>query len=738
MIARLAGMKKGIALATLSFGVGAGVGLFATRVLPSASSENAEAPAQPVRFGQNMTEAAAENRWEEASPAAAEAEPKTDSIASETGDAVELSVSTSLESTLMRGESLLLEGNASAAVIQFKNAITLCDGIARNPIIYRLAVCQESLGDLENALDNYRTLASRAAETRTHECALLGQARVWILADRQSLAKPFLCELLINSNSHRPGTESDVFKDALHLLGFTFARDCASKQSRPLIDGQSVVAPKPPFQASHVLGLFGQVSEPREEDVSDGPITVHHKRGHTPEEIELTAKMGRNSIHDTFEKLSVETGLPVTLSPSAELAFRGRTAEISMSQVTLSRLLDLLLVPLDAVWQSEEGALHIRLLEELPPRELELMKVALARRTLQLAVSTFPENPVADHAYLALGNIAFGRGEFQAAAKLYQQIMRQYPRSRLKASASFNRAKSLLQTGDVKEAKEALLLVIDSGYGHRIEAAAYVHLAGLALDEGQLQECTRFARRAIAMASDRDTSSTAPLILSLAYLQKNQPIVANGVLMENRSAVRRPPYRDRAAFLSALARFRTAKSQSRIGIAGRALVSALSNLRPDEFFTASEYLLVAETYEQLQLIDEARRLCEIALEDSLPTMSRDRITFALADYHVRQEQVEKAKPLLAQLALSQNRDVATNATKKLAEVAFAQNKEDDCLRYCQNLLRIVNNHTELSTVLRLMGQVYEQRGDFHNAAVCFAGMTPNLVPPTSLERKASD
>ena len=62
------------------------------------------------------------------------------------------------------------------------------------------------------------------------------------------------------------------------------------------------------------------------------------------------------------------------------------------------------------------------------------------------------------------------------------------------------------------------------------------------------------------------------------------------------------------------------------------------------------------------------------------------------------------------------------ARVRLAEIALADGKADECVRFCRQVL--ARDHEDREAVLRLLGRGYERMNRPRAAAECFAGRLP--------------
>lgn len=100
-----------------------------------------------------------------------------------------------------------------------------------------------------------------------------------------------------------------------------------------------------------------------------------------------------------------------------------------------------------------------------------------------------------------------------------------------------------------------------------------------------------------------------------------------------------------------------------------------------------------------------------------------KLTLELAEEHWAADRPEAALPLYQKLIAEGSSTEAKRARLRLAEIALAQKKPQDCLKSCRELLQ-EKTGVEVPAVLRLMAQAYEQSGEHDKAIRCLSGQVP--------------
>ena len=304
------------------------------------------------------------------------------------------------------------------------------------------------------------------------------------------------------------------------------------------------------------------------------------------------------------------------------------------------------------------------------------------------------------------------------------------PRSVVETEAAFNLGKCLMALNQRNEAREAFLRSIDAADGLTdVKIAAYIFSSRLSLEDNQGKLCISSMMRGLALSEDSAMESSAALQLGSAYLILGNPQGANGVLMERREKLASGPWREAAAFVSALARFRAAVLADRREREGWAVVAALSEFKPERYCGGHWAVLVAEACDDLGLTGQATDAYLLALRKLPPSWLRDRTVLRLASRYQEDHEFEEARLLLATLTTTEADQLALQGRLRAAEVSLEQNRPEEAIRTCRLLIDSTEMPPLERAALRIMGQAYEKQKNHQAAISCFAGMLPDDSPP---------
>jgi tetratricopeptide (TPR) repeat protein len=112
-----------------------------------------------------------------------------------------------------------------------------------------------------------------------------------------------------------------------------------------------------------------------------------------------------------------------------------------------------------------------------------------------------------------------------------------------------------------------------------------------------------------------------------------------------------------------------------------------------------------------------------ALRRNVPEFVHHEITHELAEIALVAGRQDEAVRRFSNLLEGADRALARRAGLRLAEIALAEQRTEDCLELWHRMLADPSK-SDAAAILHLMGAAFEQAGDYRQAAVCFAGQSP--------------
>lgn len=628
------------------------------------------------------------------------------------------------------GEQYFLEGNATAAMRALEWVARFQDRTQDTLLHYRLGVCAESLGDYERALAEHGTAAATAIDETQGCLCQLGQARAWRSLNQNEMAIQILSRLWLTVD--RDDRSRHLAGLTAYLLAEALASHSVQDRSLPLWHDAALLMPSWQFDLFHVPPGQPPQSETqldlRPIPLAEG-VRITEDNQENPEQSLIEARLPRIKLTQLVDTLARVAGCKLVWSGPAKQSASARTAELCLRRATVALCLDALLAPADLVWRHSGAEIRIATAGELDPSECQQLRQQAAQRALQHATLEFPDFPLAPPALVTLGNLTQRDGQFDDALRCYDQVLRQHPRSPVKADASFNRAKLLLALGRDEEALQSFWHVIDAGAGPVPGAVAYLYVGRMLLEAEEPRRAIAPLIRAAQWTRKSDVRAQAVLTLAAAYLLHDNPASANQVLLDYRADFASEPASGQAAFLSALARYRAAANPTRREPQATALLNAAAQADPAAFFGRFGWYLCGAAFEELQLPERAKDIYTRGLADNPKLPYREAMTFRLACAHAATGDRDAAQRLLSELANGGRPQWRREAGFRLGALQLEAGSPADALHTARTLLAQCTTQDEKVRALRLLGSIYQRLGDHASAALCFAGSNPDAETP---------
>ncbi|HWG43732.1 MAG TPA: tetratricopeptide repeat protein [Gemmataceae bacterium] len=643
---------------------------------------------------------------------------------------------------------------------RYELGLTLCRSFSNRAVAglgdafqYRLSLCLEGMGHWDEALTSYRKLASHTASSRMSAIALLGQARIWLRMRRPTEGKALLCDLL--RRSALPDLRNQPFlADARYLLALAIPLEILPiEQPGPFNDN-----PVSPLTADWSLdrALDWDTLPSRDRQGASSSTPSHDRQGveefplpdgrgsakgetSVPPEIVAvqpgTASLVRISVNQMplaslLDRLAEQAHLRIDWTARARQQIEGRSVVVALEQTSLTDALRVLAEPLGLVWTIQSGKLAFSSEEEASPAALKLLRLDNARRALREAVLLYQRHPLTPAAYLELGDLEALAGRIDEALAWYGRLIREWPRTPLVIEAQFNLGLLHTRRSDRAAARQAFYRVVDRAPAHELAPLAYWRIGRIYLDEGDPQQALSPLRRALRSGPGSPTHAAAAITLAAAHLLTDNPRAANTVLLEHRELVSQEHYRNAAAFLDTLARFRAITDRRMRQRESSELLTALLTVRDDPIVGPSGLVLMGQAYQELGMHEEMVRVYEKALPKLRGPLASE-LLLALADaWYERGESALTADKREAALSLYRKviaggpSNGARRARLRLAQIALTEKKPQDCLKSCRELLQ-EKTGVDVPAVLRLMAGAYEQAGERDKAIRCLSGELPN-------------
>ncbi len=607
---------------------------------------------------------------------------------------------------------------------RYELALVLCRSFSEKAIAdlrdafqYRLGLSLEGLGRWDDALTSYRKLASHAPSARVAAIASVGQARVWLRMRRPAECRALVSDLL--RRSALPALHGQPFlADAHYFLALAAPHEVLPNEPPGPLNDDPVSPLASDWSLDRALDWDRRSSAPEVEPPNGAEIVEVQKGGEGLVRV-FVSQMAITSLLDRFAE---RAGLRVEWSAHARQQVEDRSLVVALEGISLPEALRILIEPLGLIWIIKDGQLSLRSEEEVSADELRSRRLADARRSLREALRAYPRHALTPAAYLVLGNLEALAGHLDEAATWYGRLAREWPRSPLVVESHYNLGLLRCRQGDRVAARQAFYRVVDRAPAHELAPLAYWRIGRIYLEDGEPEQALSPLRRALHNGHGSLAQAAAALTAAAAHLLTDNPRAANGILHEHRDVVSRDSYRNPAAFLDTLARFRAATDHRQRQREAGDLLAVLLTVQDDPLLGPEGLALMGQAYRELGMQEEMMRVYRKALK-RLHGPLASRLTLELAEECWAADKTEMALPLYQKLIANAVSNEAKRAHLRLAEIALAEKKPQDCLKSCRELLQ-VKSGVDVPAVLRLMARAYEQTGEHDKAIRCLSGQLP--------------
>jgi tetratricopeptide (TPR) repeat protein len=637
-------------------------------------------------------------------------------------------------------DDALRAGDYQIALRAYEQILAAADGPPTAALLYRLGLTAEGLGDPVHALKLYSRIHGTAGDSPWAGLALLGQTRCWLAQRQQDLV---LGEVVPRLLVDRAGLSEQVRQELWHLVAAAVSRDSLLQtgahatgagtafpldQEAPvadLLDDRALHLPPWRVDAAQLLERTNALLLAAPPAMEPSGLTLIQNLDDTPAGALLAVGDPAADAELLIAGAAQLIGWRVACSPLAVQQLGERKVRVSVRDVSLALLLDGLCLPRRLVWQQSEGLIVIRAAHECSAAEWRAAAHARAERLLEQALLRDPVHPLAVWNRLAWSVLLSRTGSHPAAATILRDLADDQIPTEYRAVAAFNLGKCQIVLGEESLALQAFLECVDHGVGdHLVQAAAYLYVGRLQLEQFQPREALFACTRGLSLTSGAELAGEAALLLACAQLMAGHPQGANAVLMEHRGLLAADPYRDRAAFLTCLSRHEAAVIPDVRHRETRQLTMAVSHVRPEEGFGAQWWLLVGTALERAGLTESAAQTYREGLAKIGPLRVKSELLMRLSrldDAFVPGAANDAVQSVLNQ---TDHEPLRWSMAVQAAERTYRQQQWQDCLDQCADLLRECPLKDLRRQALGLMGRCYHALGDYRSAIACFSGTIP--------------
>ncbi|MCA9084702.1 MAG: tetratricopeptide repeat protein [Planctomycetaceae bacterium] len=625
----------------------------------------------------------------------------------------------------------LRAGSYARALRIYEFALENVSGISEAAVRYRLALCAEANGKFAEAIQQYQQVIRQFPTLPWAGVARIGEARC-LAAERriETLTANLMRNVVLDETSYSVAVRGEL----LHVLGRGWCETFLSHDVRHLLKDDGLTLPlwmtDPNRQLNLLPELLNDSAPPAAAAVA---FEIVQKTDSLPESIYLRVHTPPAELKALVKAVITRSGFQADLSEAARVIMGGRTQQLHNEDISLGALLDGLCTPFGLLWSVDDETIKVVSESEATAEQSRAFRQAVTVRLLNNALLTAPESPYAGYSRVSLGILQFQQKSFVESAHAFQSQLQLEPRSEIEVETALNLGKAFLALGQTEQARTAFLRAIDSPTYHLdARLAGYLYVGRLQIEEGLFQPAVSTLVRALAVCGESDMEHSVAVMLSSAYLMANSPQGANTILMERRDRLDESSSASAAAFLSSLARFRSAVLPDKREREGRSLVTALTRFNPREEFGAHWSYLHAEACSEVGLTPQAIDSYLNTLQQLPAAPLRSRAMLAVAQQYRADNRLEDAAALLSAID-SEEANVFHHLIRlQSAQVAVQQGRAQDALKLCRMVIEQSEDDAARREALQTMGHAYEQLKDYRSAVDCFAGMLPGETAPGSL------
>ena len=627
---------------------------------------------------------------------------------------------------LDRGDSKAADGDFLNARKDYENSVKMA-GAPSASMHIRIGFCSEQIGDSNRALAAYREVIAKG-DSPLADFAALSQARVWALVDNPVMAFEIAAPLALGPN-YEAEASKQVAEEAQLLACYLRTRQACESEPRDLLNDRGLAFPTPPNNPQdqwRLLRACETASNTPAAKVGDVLRMVQRTTdgldGHYIEGSIIDAP-----VAEALETLVGLAGRNLRIAPAARQVLAERKITQAVPENRLDRVLTAFCERYGLIWQEESNEVAVMEPGELPLPQLIDYRKRAAKASIDDYLAAKGTHYAANHLKLLGGNLAFLTGDMQGAASRYESLRKLGPNRTLNAAAMFNLAKTQLEIGDRQRAMARFYDAIDAEISEYM-GPCYLYVGRMQLEDDHVNESIQAFHRALAHSSNSEQRRKTTLCLAIAQMTSNNPFAAAKLLYDQRGQFEKSPDEIPYVFIAALANSLISKDL-KLRHELKQLAGLCSYVSPDSFFGATGYRPMALAYDKLELLDDWKGIILKALDEPSLKGSKHIYLAQLGEIHRRSGDLEQAVKYLQASKEHKDPKWRSEVREKIIRVSFEGRLDDLCIS--ESLLALKEDHSETSRqdILRMLGKVYERKGNRRLAVRCFAGVEPDEEAP---------
>ena len=135
--------------------------------------------------------------------------------------------------------------------------------------------------------------------------------------------------------------------------------------------------------------------------------------------------------------------------------------------------------------------------------------------------------------------------------------------------------------------------------------------------------------------------------------------------------------------------------------------------------------LSAGVYRKMGILSAANEELDRVVEFANHSWIHRKVTAQFGQNLIDMDQPEQARQVIQTVLLDHQREEDVPLWISLAELEYKQSNLEQAANHCRMILDLASDDDQKSVALRLLGQIYQQRGLHRHAALCFSGVLPS-------------
>lgn len=619
----------------------------------------------------------------------------------------------------------LERGDQALALHRFARALSYYDGLLQRgspgsfAVTYRVGLCQESLGQLDDAQAAYRKAIGLAATPAQTVAGHLGLGRCLLRRHHGAAARLLLVPLVLSEG--RQGPSAPLAAGARFLVALALADDLMHSSGEPTAEDDLVSFDAGSLEIPNYLDDLGPMLKPAADKKTGAALTLR-KQADPLDTLIVSADEEEQPVRTLLDRLITAAGLHAEWTAEAEKQVDTRSLRLAVGNRILAEVVEQAADHFDLVCEIQGETVRLATAGQMDGKAVALARQGMTRRALRSAFDCDAGHAWAPAALLELGILEASAGQPAKATIWFERLVRIAPASPQAAPACFNLGQLHAKNRDFVQARQAWFRVIDRQPGHELALRAYLRIAQSHLEDENPKEAIVQLRRAQNFAPGSAYRPVAALLLAAAYLQKNEPENARHVLARERPTLVKDAHKPMAVFLDAYAEYRLAKA-NRGG--RREAADLLNTLWPDldgKPLGPVGAGLVASAYYDLGFCEQAEKQLRRALEAGQGSYTAG-LEFLLARTLWKQNRHADAVGLFQKLAATRS-PYRDKSRFQLAQIDLDDKNFVACEAKCRQIWSD-GAGAESAALLRIWGGALEGMGEYGKAAKCFAGKAPD-------------